>query len=418
MKTIPHLYLLLLAVLPAFLLSSLLVAAKPGEDLYAVLGVPKTASPKEIKSAYRRQARDTHPDKNRDVPAEEAAAAFHRVVHAFETLSDAASRRRYDVHGDDAAAAGDGPSRRQESWSAQFFRRARTVRLKDRFEVKQAQSRVLHVVSLDQLRTIMLDDRDRLERHLLLCFFTPQVERVVNDEIVYPYPFAGMSTQSIWWEDILQTASVRFYRSSELTRYFNIGHGDAMTEPTFVFARKGAMLGDSLARDDPDVFFHSTKDRQSFDKWMWDRVEVQVVFHNRHDHPVQLYWMSGNRAHLKEVLAPGTSWTHYSRLTHEFWARDARVDAWGGSPGTWKLTPNSGLGSWQIGVEGPGGAPARDDGSVHVDIRPQSCFDLSGHCAFWSGRNQCSENPSFMREKCMLTCGHCSKVEEDQTCET
>ena len=51
--------------------------------LYAVLGVPTRAPVREIKSTYRRKARDTHPGKNAGVLAEEAAAAFREVVRAF-----------------------------------------------------------------------------------------------------------------------------------------------------------------------------------------------------------------------------------------------------------------------------------------------------------------------------------------------
>ena len=54
---------------------------------------------------------------------------------------------------------------------------------------------MLHVVSLEQLKTIMLDDDDLLERNLLLCFVNPEQETVANDEVVFPWPFAAMSSQ-------------------------------------------------------------------------------------------------------------------------------------------------------------------------------------------------------------------------------
>lgn len=295
--------------------------------------------------------------------------------------------------------------------------------MKDKFEVKQAQSRVLHVVSLEQLRTIMLDENDRLERHLLMCFFTPKLETVVTDEILYPYPFAGMSPQSIWWEDLLQTVSVRFHRSNDLTRYFNVGSGDDMTEPIFLFLKKGTKLGDNedggLVEGD-DFSVYSTKDREEFEKWVWTRIEVQVTFRNTHAHAVELYWISGTRANIKGTIQPGESWTHYSMLTHEFFAWDARVDTWSGTPGRWKLTNNSSLGTWKIGVEhtgeeGDGKGTAsfiREDGSVVIDIPHKPCLDLSGHCLFWANQNQCKQNPVFMREKCMLTCAHCSNDQD------
>mmetsp|Transcript_37053 Transcript_37053/g.78230 ORF Transcript_37053/g.78230 Transcript_37053/m.78230 type:complete len:442 (-) Transcript_37053:494-1819(-) len=418
-----------LPLLVVFVIATAFLATASGsstEDLYAILGVSRTATTKQIKSAYRRKALDTHPDKNKDVPPEEAAAEFHKVVHAFEVLSDAASRRRYDGGGGSFSSSSSSNSRSSYSNWSQFFQQQRRgqrrtrIHLKDKFEVKQAQSRVIHIVSLDQLRTIMTDDDDRLERHLLLCFFTPAVESVVNEEIVYPYPFAGMSPQSIWWEDLLQTVSIRFHRSNELTRYFNLVNGDELTEPAFVFAKKGAKLsGESVDYDEVDFFHYTTNDRQAFETWVWSRMEVKVIFHNRHAHPAEMHWLTGNTAHFKETIEPNSSWSHYSMLTHQFWSRDARVDTWPGSPGRWKLTENTSLGSWKIGVEGEEGSPPiREDGTMGIIIPNKECIDLSGHCTFWQHQNQCDENPGFMREKCMLTCGHCSnEVHEEPTCD-
>src|SRR5579859_5067078 len=65
-------------------------------DLYEVLGVAKTASPDEIKKAYRRLARQYHPDVNPDPAAEES---FKEVASAYEVLSDPDKRARYDRFG-------------------------------------------------------------------------------------------------------------------------------------------------------------------------------------------------------------------------------------------------------------------------------------------------------------------------------
>ena len=64
------------------------------KDYYAVLGVSKDASDKDIKKAYRKLARKYHPDSNPDDPA--AEAKFKEVNEAYEVLSDPETRKEYD----------------------------------------------------------------------------------------------------------------------------------------------------------------------------------------------------------------------------------------------------------------------------------------------------------------------------------
>ncbi|MFM6974421.1 MAG: molecular chaperone DnaJ [Agromyces sp.] len=66
-------------------------------DHYEVLGVARDASIDDIKKAYRRLARELHPDVN---PSEDAAERFKDVTHAYDVLSDPESRQRYDLGGD------------------------------------------------------------------------------------------------------------------------------------------------------------------------------------------------------------------------------------------------------------------------------------------------------------------------------
>ena len=66
-------------------------------DYYEVLGVSKTASEAEIKSAFRKKAKEFHPDLNKDNP--EAADKFKEAQEAYSVLSDESKRKMYDQYG-------------------------------------------------------------------------------------------------------------------------------------------------------------------------------------------------------------------------------------------------------------------------------------------------------------------------------
>ena len=63
---------------------------------YQELGVSSSASPEQIKKAYRKLAREWHPDRNK---AENANEKFMQINEAYETLSDAEKRAEYDNFG-------------------------------------------------------------------------------------------------------------------------------------------------------------------------------------------------------------------------------------------------------------------------------------------------------------------------------
>jgi len=67
-------------------------------DFYRILGVPRTASQDEIQRAYRKLARENHPDVNADPGAEDR---FKDISEAYKVLSDPQTRHRYDAFGPD-----------------------------------------------------------------------------------------------------------------------------------------------------------------------------------------------------------------------------------------------------------------------------------------------------------------------------
>lgn len=86
-----------LSVLLSVLVLAVIVEA--GRDFYKILGVSRTANTNEIKKAYRKLAKELHPDKNKDDP--NASEKFQDLGAAYEVLSDADKRKKYDQCGEE-----------------------------------------------------------------------------------------------------------------------------------------------------------------------------------------------------------------------------------------------------------------------------------------------------------------------------
>src|SRR5437867_10428235 len=86
------------------------MATTTNQDYYEVLGVPRKASLKDIRTAFRKLARKYHPDLN---PGDKAAEEkFKQVQEAYDVLSDAKKRQVYDQYGfysDNIPPGGPGP---------------------------------------------------------------------------------------------------------------------------------------------------------------------------------------------------------------------------------------------------------------------------------------------------------------------
>ncbi|ULU03704.1 hypothetical protein L3Y34_016885 [Caenorhabditis briggsae] len=87
-----------LLVLTAFLVDFV----ECGRDFYKILGVSKNANANQIKKAYRKQAKELHPDRNPD--DEMANEKFQDLSAAYEVLSDKEKRAMYDRHGEEGVA--------------------------------------------------------------------------------------------------------------------------------------------------------------------------------------------------------------------------------------------------------------------------------------------------------------------------
>lgn len=69
------------------------------QDYYEVLGVARNANADDIRKAYRALALKWHPDRHVEAEKADAEARFKRIAEAFEVLSDADKRNRYDRFG-------------------------------------------------------------------------------------------------------------------------------------------------------------------------------------------------------------------------------------------------------------------------------------------------------------------------------
>ena len=81
-----------------------------GRDFYQILGVSRGADPKEIKSAYRKLAKQYHPDAN---PGEDTTERFQEINRAYEVLNNPDLKKKYDMYGESgvgtSAASENGP---------------------------------------------------------------------------------------------------------------------------------------------------------------------------------------------------------------------------------------------------------------------------------------------------------------------
>ncbi|KAL7294059.1 hypothetical protein TKK_0012097 [Trichogramma kaykai] len=94
-----------------------LTVSLAGRDFYGILGISKSASTHAIKKAYRRLAKELHPDKNQNDP--EASQKFQDLGAAYEVLSDESKRALYDKCGEECLKK-DGMMNNQDPF-ASFF---------------------------------------------------------------------------------------------------------------------------------------------------------------------------------------------------------------------------------------------------------------------------------------------------------
>lgn len=345
-----------------------------GEDLYKILGISRKATQAEIKKAYRQKAKETHPDKNPNVDPDVAAEQFRKIADAYETLSDETSRRQYD---EGRKNSNDRTNQRRgndgwnswDSWFWDFYghqrqqaRRQQPRRghryLHDhrlRVQIKDAQSRLLSITGLTHLKSICLDESDRVEKFVVLAIYDSSVsdcELALNLDILFPFPFAGYtnegSTGSVWWDELLLAAKFDLHRASPqnaqrmLTHFKFVSHKDEasryrMTKdqcPTIVFLKRHGNIFDFEKQ-----VVHS---HEAYQEFVWQRLKMTLRFINRSDYRVKGWyvnrrrgsesdgrlcrWLDGYRGVDVATLDPGDVYATDTYLSHSFYFRVEHVD--------------------------------------------------------------------------------------------
>lgn len=135
------------------------------DDMYEILGVSPEASAEELRAAFRRQARELHPDRYVGEARARAEQRFQRVTEAYNTLSDEERRRRYD--------SGRGPAAREAQEDPREIARALLARA-----VQAANSGSTADARLLFRQAVAHDDSSARAHHLYGLFLAKQPEEL------------------------------------------------------------------------------------------------------------------------------------------------------------------------------------------------------------------------------------------------
>lgn len=354
------------------------------KDLYALLGLKKTATSKEIKKAYREKARQTHPDKNKGENVEETTAQFREIVDAFETLSDKAAREHYDRTGASMNQQKKGRNNEHNSnwnWGFNFNFQHQQQNPKyhhflydpyRKHQILDAQSRTINIrPTLDHLFSVIHTDEDNpvVERYILLAFFDSSQQQcadLLRYQVLYPWPFAGYTQEGsggMWWEEIVMTLKVDLNPETTVA-------DDAqrlMEHFGLAFGKGGRMLPEQcpsfsvITRGDSGLNRQSTKhlsDTESFRSWVrervegapihpldcllkvtlclstslssiffclsrqvWQQLKMSVTIVNRTPWVVHSWWVDGHRGVRKDNLEVGARYPISTFISHTFFFR-------------------------------------------------------------------------------------------------
>mmetsp|Transcript_42190 Transcript_42190/g.76110 ORF Transcript_42190/g.76110 Transcript_42190/m.76110 type:complete len:617 (-) Transcript_42190:409-2259(-) len=300
--------------------------------------------------------------------------------------------------------------RRQEEMQRQQNNRERKERQRRQREMvgkaRATQSRVVKISDMEHFEKTMLDPSKKVYRtHCLMMFVSNKnAEKKGDEEIYFPYPFAGEAGNDNAYDSMLQIAKVRFNTQTDLTRLFR--SKSQRNTPHIIFARKGNAVGNFQT-------FHPKRQvdvHGEFKEWVESLLDIQATIVNRHSLPVDFVVMRDGHIILDESLIPNYQSSLSLHARDRILAFDKRLDTFPGA--TRRVNGNIIANANAKGVLLLDAVVTSDN---TFTIQPKRCYDLSVQCQAWTltsrgkKNNQCQLHPEFMHHVCPYTCGVCSE---------
>ena len=422
----------------------------PKEDPYEVLGINKKDrnNMDAIKKAYREKAKAAHPDKNLDLDPEIANERFHRIVEAWDLLSDPQKKRNYDSRSmrpqnhkhkrnvktrtqkvKPTHQTRTEQKKQREKEKQQRKERQRQEKMQQQEERKrklhlarEAQDAVRKISSLEELFEVGIVDMStqQFTKHFLCVFVSnKKIENIAEEEILFPYPFGPKGRNDIDWGNVIHTAKVRFNKATPLTKAFNVPKN--LSNPFIVFARKGDRLDKRQFRVYTRSQWDHSRPNAAFERWMMDMLATRVTIKNRNPEggPAIKIFIDSDYSKKNDVLTSagrplqaGYERSINVKLSDRLIILDASTNEFFGAGIssldnillTRTLEDLTALDVVVVTHEGQ---------DVHVGNgygTTRTCHDLSTQCHSWIhdvNKNACRDMPGYTHAICAKSCGVC-----------
>ncbi len=404
---------------------------------YRILGVSSSASLEEIKHQYRTLAKEHHPDKGGN------PETFAEIANAYQMLSDPEERRRFDQQqfrgkGQQQPKAQSQKQQDAQRRAQQFQRQKQQTHQKETKQrqierAKYARLMQRHLLRIHTMEDLfehdILNDEMTFRKNFVGVFVgNKKEEKLVDNDFFFPFPFWGEGRNGMVWQDVLQTAKIRYNKATELTTLFGTPHGKTHM-PHIVFVRAGQSIQDIKVFSPRGL----SELQEQLEVWVISQLVAPMTIVNRHHSAVKLFLVSDQtqsgqqRQVLIQTVDPGQAISLVLRLGDKIVAVDVRVDAYPGSPSfdasffkgypqefiksspnpeSWYFQNPAILGEYLIGLD------------TTLTIEEEYCLDLSLKCQAWtvqlngkktSQHSICQQQPAFMHHICPATCGICHR---------